>query len=37
MKKFTAVMFVLFAAISNVALANDKEQCQPEKEHCEHH
>jgi hypothetical protein len=37
MKKFAAVLFVLFAVVSNVAIANDKEECHPEKEHCEHH
>lgn len=36
MKKFAAVLFVLFAVVSNFAIANDKE-CHPEKEHCEHH
>lgn len=36
MKKFAAVLFVLFAVVSNVAMASDKE-CHPEKEHCEKH
>lgn len=36
MKKFAAVLFVLFAVVSNGALASDGE-CHPEKEHCEDH
>jgi hypothetical protein len=36
MKKFAAVLFVVFAMVSNVTLANDKE-CHPEKEHCDKH
>jgi hypothetical protein len=36
MKKFAAVLFVMFALVSNVSFATDKE-CHPEKEHCEKH
>ena len=36
MKKFAAILFVLFAVASNATIANEKE-CHPEKEHCEHH
>jgi len=38
MKKLAAVLFVLFAVVSNVSFAND--DCHPDedhKDHCEHH
>jgi len=35
MKKFAALLFVMFSLVSNVTLAN--EECHPEKEHCEDH
>lgn len=35
MKKLATVLFILFAVVSNAAIAS--EECHPEKEHCEHH
>lgn len=35
MKKFAAVLFVLFSVFSNVTIASD--DCHGDKEHCEHH